>query len=428
MSDLRSKNLRIHSGFEITPDGWIETTIEEICSLGRGRVISQEEINRNPGPYPVFSSQTRNNGKMGSISTFDFSGAYVTWTTDGENAGTVFYREGKFNCTNVCGTILPKNPTQVDLKFLSYQLGSVAKRYVSYIGNPKLMNGVMATVGLIVPPIERQQKISRILQTIDQSIEKTEALIEKYQQIKAGLMHDLFTRGIGANGKLRPPRDQAPELYQETKIGWIPKKWKLHPLSRALFKIESGWSPACPEVPPGVGEWGVLKVSAVTKGYYDFRESKTLPDNLKPICSLEVKNGDVIMTRANGVAELVGKCVQVRNTQEKLMLSDKLLRLIPNIEFVTHDYLGFLMCSEQIKLQVDKSMNGSSGQRNISQSDIKTFLCTLPEKKEQIQISSTLLNHQKLIESEELCLAKLLLQKSGLMHDLLTGKVEVKAD
>ena len=68
-------------------------------------------------------------------------------------------------------------------------------------------------------------KIARILQTIDQAIEKTEALIEKYQQIKAGLMHDLFTRGIGADGKLRPPREQAPELYQQTPIGWIPKEW-----------------------------------------------------------------------------------------------------------------------------------------------------------------------------------------------------------
>ena len=71
-----------------------------------------------------------------------------------------------------------------------------------------------------------QEKIARILQTIDQTIEKTEALIEKYQHIKAGLMHDLFTRGIGADGKLRPPHEQAPELYQQTPIGWIPKEWE----------------------------------------------------------------------------------------------------------------------------------------------------------------------------------------------------------
>ncbi len=46
---------------------------------------------------------------MGYIDTFDFDGEFVTWTTDGENAGTVFYRNGKFNCTNVCGTIKIKS-------------------------------------------------------------------------------------------------------------------------------------------------------------------------------------------------------------------------------------------------------------------------------------------------------------------------------
>ena len=83
-----------------------------------------------------------------------------------------------------------------------------------------------------IPSLRVQKRIGLILQTIDQTIEKTEALIEKYQQIKAGLMHDLFTRGIGADGKLRPPREQAPELYQQTPIGWIPKEWGISPLGK----------------------------------------------------------------------------------------------------------------------------------------------------------------------------------------------------
>ncbi len=77
-----------------------------------------------------------------------------------------------------------------------------------------------------------QERIGDMLEVIDQAIEKTEALIEKYQQIKAGLMHDLFTRGIGPDGKLRPPREQAPELYQETPIGWIPKEWGVVSLNK----------------------------------------------------------------------------------------------------------------------------------------------------------------------------------------------------
>ena len=79
-----------------------------------------------------------------------------------------------------------------------------------------------------------QQRIALVLETIDQAIEKTEALIYKYQQIKAGLMHDLFTRGLTADGKLRPPREQAPELYQETPIGWIPKEWEVKALRQLV--------------------------------------------------------------------------------------------------------------------------------------------------------------------------------------------------
>ena len=91
------------------PDDWIITNIGREFFLGRGRVISNIEILNNQGSYPVYSSQTENDGIMGKIDTFDFDGEYVTWTTDGANAGTVFYRNGQFNCTNVCGTIQPKN-------------------------------------------------------------------------------------------------------------------------------------------------------------------------------------------------------------------------------------------------------------------------------------------------------------------------------
>ncbi|MGP5226038.1 restriction endonuclease subunit S, partial [Psychrobacter aquimaris] len=64
----------------------------EVATLQRGRVMSRGYLNENPGKYPVYSSQTANNGKIGSIDTFDFEGEYVNWTTDGANAGTVFYR------------------------------------------------------------------------------------------------------------------------------------------------------------------------------------------------------------------------------------------------------------------------------------------------------------------------------------------------
>ena len=86
--------------------------------------------------------------------------------------------------------------------------------------------------------LTEQRKIACYLDAVQTVIEKTEALIHKYQQIKAGLMHDLFTRGLTADGKLRPPREQAPELYQETPVGWIPKEWCIDQFGERILIID----------------------------------------------------------------------------------------------------------------------------------------------------------------------------------------------
>ena len=78
-----------------------------------------------------------------------------------------------------------------------------------------------------LPPIHEQHRIAEILSTLDETIEQTEALIAKYQQIKAGLMQDLFTRGVTPDGKLRPTATEAPQLYKESPLGWVPREWEV---------------------------------------------------------------------------------------------------------------------------------------------------------------------------------------------------------
>lgn len=177
----------------LTPkEDWEVKKIKEIAKVGRGRVISHKEINNSTvKKFPVYSSQTTNNGIMGYIDTYDFEGEYVTWTTDGEKAGTVFYRKGRFNCTNVCGTIklLKDNP-----KFISYILGGITPKYVSKnVANPKLMNKPMKNIPIPLPPIAEQTKIASILSDMDAEIEILEQKLAKAQQIKQGLMRELLT-------------------------------------------------------------------------------------------------------------------------------------------------------------------------------------------------------------------------------------------
>ena len=209
-------------------------------------------------------------------------------------------------------------------KYLDHRTTGMAESQLNF------SNGTLLDVSLPMPPKNERRQISKIRQNLDISIRQTEGIIAKLQQVKQGLLHDLLTRGIDDSGQLRPPQHLAPELYKDSPLGWIPKEWDSGELSGLLGEIEGGWSPNCPEVKPAVGEWGVLKVSAVTSGFYRDDEAKTLPSMLHPKPHLEVKLHDVILTRANGNPELVAKTVLVDRTQGRLMLSDKLLRLRPS--------------------------------------------------------------------------------------------------
>ncbi|EPA7873076.1 MULTISPECIES: restriction endonuclease subunit S [Citrobacter] len=172
---------------------WEQVTVSDICKIGRGRVISKIEIEKNNGIYPVYSSQTMNDGVMGYLNSFDFDGEYVTWTTDGVYAGTIFYRTGRFNCTNICGTLIAKSGN-LNLKFLSFSLSIVAYKYVSHtLANPKLMNGVMATVPIMLPEIKEQQKIAAVLSAADAEISTLEKKLACLKDEKKALMQQLLT-------------------------------------------------------------------------------------------------------------------------------------------------------------------------------------------------------------------------------------------
>ena len=145
------------------PVEWKELGDKNVAKLSRGKVMSKQFLEENKGEFPVYSSQTANNGEIGRISSFEYDGEYITWTTDGANAGTVFYRKGKFSITNVCG-LVEINSNQLLTKFVYYYLTISTKKYVSSgMGNPKLMSNVMGKIKIPIPPLEIQEKIVQIL-------------------------------------------------------------------------------------------------------------------------------------------------------------------------------------------------------------------------------------------------------------------------
>jgi type I restriction enzyme S subunit len=187
-----------HTGYKQTelgkiPKDWIVKAMHKVGKFGRGRVISHKEIlNSTANLYPVYSSQTSNMGIMGYLDSYDFDGEYITWTTDGVNAGKVFYRNGKFNCTNVCGVIKVKKGWP---QLIAYSMDRVARSYVSTnLANPKLMNRVAKKVQIALPKdLDEQILIASTIDEISQDLEINKKKLNKLKSIRKGMMQELLS-------------------------------------------------------------------------------------------------------------------------------------------------------------------------------------------------------------------------------------------
>lgn len=158
-----------------------------------------------------------------------------------------------------------------------------------------------------------------------------------------------------------------------------PPDWKMARLSDFLSSIESGTSPVCQSRPAASGEFGVLKLSALTSGHYRPNENKYLRDEDVPPGKLEVKPGDILFTRKN-TKNLVGACIYVENTPPKLLLPDLVFRLnIRDHTTVKPRYLQALLMDARMRRQVQNLASGSSGSMpNISKSNLMKLRVPLP--------------------------------------------------
>ena len=272
-----------------------------------------------------------------------------------------------------------------------------------------------------------QQRIATILTGIDTTIEKTEALIAKYQQIKAGLMHDLFTRGVLPNGQLRPPREQAPELYQETAIGWIPREWDVV-LMVSLAEDRAGSTTIGPfgsdlvatdYRPEGVPVVFVRDIKE--SGFQWNSETYVSERKAQQLNAHSVKAGEVLATKM-GLPPCIS-CVYPSWMPNGVITAD-MIRLTPDRKKVDPEWLSTAINQDRVVRQVAAITAGVTRPK-VTLADFRAIKIAKPEIDEQQRIGSRLSLIQSQIDIELARVAKLQSQKSGLMHDLLTGKVPV---
>lgn len=220
------------------PEEWETIKIKHLFNVSRGRVISKLEINDN-GKYPVYSSQTENDGIFGYLNTYDYSGESLTWTTDGEKAGTVFYRKGKYNCTNICGILQKKKKSlfKTDIRFLFYAIKMVAEENKRPDTNGhKIMSNEMERLCIPITNYNNQVKIGTILDNITKNINNTHNLIKKeienLEDYKKSVITEAVTKGLYKNVEMK---DSGTEW-----IGEIPKHWKVNRLKFLVIDRQAG--------------------------------------------------------------------------------------------------------------------------------------------------------------------------------------------
>ena len=288
-------------------------------------------------------------------------------------------------------------------------------------GVPSISRNWLAKIGIENPGAPQQKRIAAILTSIDTAIEKTEALIAKYQQIKAGLMHDLFTRGVLPNGQLRPPREQAPELYQGTAVGWIPVEWSFTTCEAVCERIIDCKNRTPPETPDG---HPAIRTPNVRNGEFVDKELLFTDALSYMIWTARGKPqvGDVVITREAPVGEV---CM-IPERHPEACLGQRMMLYRPDKEIIDPIYFLFALQSRQIQNRLDL-ISGGSTVGHVRVGDIRSLWMFMPKSKdEQKRIAGALFQATERLVAEEAQRDKLQMQKLGLMQDLLTGKVQVK--
>lgn len=156
LSQNISKDIKLLNSQEIkTSIGkYEEVLLTKIFEPVKGKdKYTREYVRNNPGDYPLYSSQTTNNGEFGYINTYDFDEKCLTWTTDGIYAGTLFIRNGKFSMTTHCGALLLKDEykNSIDINYIYVQLKNELRSYALGVGNKRVTETVIKNVTVKIP-------------------------------------------------------------------------------------------------------------------------------------------------------------------------------------------------------------------------------------------------------------------------------------
>jgi len=332
---------------------------------------------------------------------------------DGSVLEQVFVQEKNEDIT-ILSSIAILRPQKEILKsvflsqFLSwnYFRAKIRKEFTSGSALPRIILKNFRLIHIPLPPFPEQEKIAEILSTVDEHIGETEDLIEKTETLKKGMMQRLLTQGIGHTE------------FKNTEIGRIPAEWEVQPLSTAFYVNKH----SMPSTTDGNMLINYIDIQSVAKGRIS--EYKQLKFSDSPSRARRiVHSGDVIIST---VRPYLKAFAQITSTLANQVCSTGFAVLSTrNANHASNNYLSHFVFSDTFIKQLEEKMVGSNYPA-VNSSDVGNTHISLPSIQEQRQIADILTAIDDQIEEYRSKLGKLNQLKTGLMQQLLTGRIRVQ--
>lgn len=390
--------------------------LRDFCSFVQGGRLglTKQDHYRSSG-VPAFSAA----GQDGYVDVVEFRDTdAVILSAIGANCGRCFLATGNWTTLANVQVIIPR-PSDAIAPFLHYRVNRDDYWPRSGSAQPFIKPSDIRSCWVALPPVPQQAAIAKVLDTLDTAIHETEAIIAKLKAVKQGLLHDLLTRGIDANGELRPPQAEAPHLYKPSPLGWIPKEWEVASLSSyTATEITYGIVQAGPHIPGGVPyiRTGDMSGDALV------RESMLCTSRriANSYARSEVRAGEIVMA----IRATVGKVLPVPRDLDGANLTQGTARISPNSK-TDGMFLLWAIRHSRVQKAIQLEIKGTTF-AEITLGALRQVPVAAPlGLEEQIEIGKRLTVVDERLSLERESLVKWLSQKAGLMDDLLTGRVRV---
>ena len=415
------------------PKDWDVKPLSELADVDRGKFTHRPRNDPRfyGGSYPFIQTGDIANSSGGILSTYsqtlnergitvsrEFPVGTIAITIAANIADTAILGIPMFFPDSVVGAVVkkPNSIRYVELCIRRAKQRLDARAPQSAQKNINLED--LRPLLIPVPSPEEQHRIAEVIDTIDSAIAHTSSLIAKLKQMKAGLLHDLLTRGLDENGELRDAIEH-PEQFKDSPLGRIPKDWEATTIGEQA-STSSGSTPnrSNPKYwQDGTIAW--VKTGEVNYTFIQDTEEKITQKALNET-SLTVYPVDTVLMAMYGQGVTRGKVgiLGIESTTNQACAA-----IIPKDNKLVSRYLFHYLSYYYDEI---RSMSHGSNQSNLNERLIASFPIQLPPIKEQIGIVEIIDTHDTRIHAEEAYCDKLKLQKKGLMHDLLTGKVRIK--